>query len=58
VDAIVARIRLVLRLLAATFAFLVYVWIAAVRLTPAVKRRRRALRGADPRARRRLRRNA
>ena len=44
---IVARIRLILRLAAGLVAFLVYVWVAAVRRLPEVKRRkaaRRALR--------------
>ena len=33
-------VRRILKLLAATLAFAVYVWFAAVRLAPAVKRRK------------------
>jgi hypothetical protein len=40
----VARVRLILRALGSAFAFLVYVWFAAVRLAPAVKRRKAARR--------------
>jgi hypothetical protein len=49
VATILARVRLVLRLVAGFFAFLAYVWVAAVRLLPEVKRRkalRRARRSA------------
>jgi hypothetical protein len=38
----VARIRLVLKAIAAAFALLLYVWYAAVRLAPRARRRRRA----------------
>jgi hypothetical protein len=40
----VARIRRILRLLGAFVAFLLYVWFAAVRSLPAVKRRKAARR--------------
>lgn len=40
-------VRRILQLLGATLAFAVYVWFAAVRLAPAVRRRK-----ADRRARR------
>jgi len=40
----VALARRILKALGAAFAFLVYVWFAAVRLTPAVKRRKAARR--------------
>jgi len=40
-------VRRILQLLAATLAFAVYVWFAAVRLAPAVRRRK-----AERRARR------
>jgi hypothetical protein len=40
----VARIRRILRLAAALLAFLLYVWFAAVRLLPEVKRRKAARR--------------
>jgi hypothetical protein len=36
----VARIRRILRLVAGLVGFLVYVWVAAVRLLPEVKRRK------------------
>jgi len=36
----VARIRRVLKLAAGTFGFLLYVWFAAVRHAPTVKRRK------------------
>jgi hypothetical protein len=42
-----ASVRRILKLAAAAFAFLLYVWFAAVRAVPSVKRRkarRRALR--------------
>jgi hypothetical protein len=39
-----ARIRRILRLAAALLAFLVYVWVAAVRLLPEVRRRKAARR--------------
>ena len=39
-----ARVRLILKALGAALAFLVYVWFAAVRLTPAVRRRKAARR--------------
>jgi hypothetical protein len=42
----VARIRLILRLVVGAFAFLLYVWFAAVRLLPEVKRRKRLRRAA------------
>jgi hypothetical protein len=38
----VARVRLLLRLVAAGFALLLYVWYAAVRNVPEARRRRRA----------------
>ena len=43
------RIRLILRLVAGSLAFLAYVWVAAVRLLPEVKRRKvdPALAGAE-----------
>jgi hypothetical protein len=45
----VARIKLILRIAVGTLAFLLYVWVAAVRLAPKAKRRkalrRRARRG-------------
>jgi hypothetical protein len=37
----IARIRRILKLTAAVFGFLLYVWYAAVRLAPSVKRRKR-----------------
>lgn len=37
-------VRRILKLAAAAFAFLAYVWFAAVRHTPAVKRRKAARR--------------
>jgi hypothetical protein len=37
----VARIRRILKLAAAAFGFVLYVWYAAVRLAPTVKRRKR-----------------
>jgi len=37
-------VRRILKLLGATFAFAVYVWFAAVRLTPTVRRRKQARR--------------
>jgi hypothetical protein len=40
----VALVRRILKALGAALAFLVYVWFAAVRLTPAVKRRKAARR--------------
>jgi hypothetical protein len=40
-----ARIKLVLKALAAGFAALLYVWYAAVRLAPKARRRRRAKHG-------------
>jgi hypothetical protein len=40
----VTLVRRLLKLLAATFAFAVYVWFAAVRLAPRVKRRKAARR--------------
>lgn len=43
-EAIVARVRLVLRLLAGLVALLVYVWVAGVRALPEAKRRRAASR--------------
>ena len=49
-----ARIRLIARLAAGLLAFLTYVWFAAVRLLPEVKRRKAALRGVDPHGRRRI----
>ena len=39
-----ARVRLILKALGAALAFLVYVWFAAVRLAPVVKRRKAARR--------------
>lgn len=39
-----ALVRRILKALGAALAFLVYVWFAAVRLTPAVKRRKAARR--------------
>jgi hypothetical protein len=42
----VARIRLILRVVVGVFAFLLYVWVAAVRLLPEVKRRKRLRRAA------------
>jgi hypothetical protein len=42
----VARIRLFARLAAGILAFLTYVWFAAVRLLPEVKRRKAARRRA------------
>jgi hypothetical protein len=39
-------IRRAAKLVAATFAFILYVWYAAVRATPEVKRRKAARRGA------------
>jgi hypothetical protein len=39
-----ARVRRLLRLAAATFGFLLYVWYAAVRHVPDVKRRKAARR--------------
>jgi hypothetical protein len=50
VASIVARIRLILRLVAAAFAFTVYAWVAAVRLLPEVKRRKSLRRRARRRA--------
>ena len=44
-----ARIRLILRLVAGLFAFLLDVWFAAVRLLPEVKRRKRLRRAARTR---------
>jgi len=38
----VARIKLILKAVAAGFAGLLYVWYAGVRLAPAARRRRRA----------------
>jgi HAMP domain-containing protein len=38
------RIKRILRLAAAVLAFAAYVWFAAVRLAPRVKRRKRARR--------------
>jgi hypothetical protein len=40
VASILARIRLILRVAAGLLAFLAYVWVAAVRLLPQVKRRK------------------
>jgi hypothetical protein len=40
-----ARIKRILKLAAAMFAFLLYVWYAAVRLAPTAKRRKRAKHG-------------
>ena len=48
--AVADRIRLVLRLLAATFAFLLYVWFAAVRRRGEAPAARRALAAAAPSA--------
>jgi hypothetical protein len=48
----VARIRLVLKAIGALFAFLLYVWFAAVRLLPEVRRRKAARRRVHPRDRR------
>jgi hypothetical protein len=45
----VARIRLILRVVAGLIAFLLYVWVAAVRLLPEVKRRKRRRRAARTR---------
>jgi hypothetical protein len=42
----VTLVRRILKVLAATVAFLVYVWIAAVRGVPAARRRRAAKRAA------------
>jgi hypothetical protein len=52
VATILARIRLILRLGAAFLAFLTFVWVAAVRLLPEVKRRKARRRELGPRARR------
>jgi hypothetical protein len=41
----VARVRLILKAIAAAVAFLLYVWYAAVRLAPRARRRRRAKHG-------------
>jgi len=40
----VTLVRRILKLLGATLAFAVYVWFAAVRLAPSVKRRKAARR--------------
>jgi hypothetical protein len=37
---LIALVRRVVRIVAAATAFLLYVWVEAVRLTPAVKRRK------------------
>jgi hypothetical protein len=37
----IARIRRILKVTGAAFGFLLYVWYAAVRLAPTVKRRKR-----------------
>lgn len=42
-----ALVRRIVKLAAAVFAFLTYVWIAAVRAVPGVKRRKAARRCAD-----------
>jgi hypothetical protein len=42
----VGRVKLLLKLAAGGLAFLVYVWVAAVRLAPRAKRRKRRLRAA------------
>ena len=42
----VARIKRLLKIAAAAFAFLLYVWFAAVRSLPVVKRRKRLRRQA------------
>jgi hypothetical protein len=44
-----ARVRMILKLAAAALAFLTYVWYAAVRHAPAVKRRKAARRAARAR---------
>jgi hypothetical protein len=43
-----AQIRRLLKLFAAVLAFALYVWFAAVRALPAVKRRKAARRAARP----------
>ena len=48
---IVRRIVLALKLVAGGFAYLLYVWFAAVRAAPAVKRRKAARRAARRAAR-------
>ena len=40
------RVKRIFQAIAAVFALLTYVWFAAVRLTPAVKRRKAARRAA------------
>jgi hypothetical protein len=42
----VARIRLILRLVAGVIAFLAFIWVGAVRLLPEVKRRKAVRRGS------------
>jgi hypothetical protein len=42
----VARIKLALRLFVGAFAFLIYVWFAAVRAVPGVRARKAARRAA------------
>jgi hypothetical protein len=42
----VGRVKLLLKVAAGGLAFLAYVWFAAVRLAPRVKRRKRRLRAA------------
>jgi hypothetical protein len=45
-------LRRAVKLVAATFGFLLYVWYAAVRATPEVKRRKAARRAGRPMRRR------
>jgi hypothetical protein len=45
----VAFVRRILKLVGAAVAFATYVWFAAVRAVPAVKRRKAARRAARPR---------